>query len=133
MGKKFHSRLRVRLSETDALGVVYYGQYLTYFDVARLEMLRDAGITLGYLKKSRLGFVAAGVSCRYLASVRFDDVLDINVRISKIGDSSITYEHEVKRGKKTVALGQVIDVLVDHSGKATAISKDVRSKLSAYG
>ncbi|MDV3244535.1 MAG: acyl-CoA thioesterase [Nitrososphaerales archaeon] len=126
----FKTNVRVRLSETDALGVVYYGQYYTYFDVARQELLRSLGIVPALLSRKGLGFVAAESSCRYHASARFDDLLTLGVEISRIGDNSITYTHTIKKGKRRIAEGRVIDVMVDRTGRSTKISPEIRRKLS---
>ena len=128
----FSMRVRVRLPETDALGVVYYGQYFTYFDLSRLEMLRKEGITLKFLRERRLGFVAGEASCRYLSSARFDDLLTLRVGVARMGNSSVTYHHEVFRGKEEVAIGRVADVLVGPKGKPVKIPEDVRKMLSRY-
>ncbi len=132
MPRNFEMKVRVRLPETDALGVVYYGQYLTYFDLARLEMLRKVGITLDYLKRKNLGFVAAEVNCKYFASARFDEVLRLSVGVSKMGSSSVTYAHTVGKGRTRLAEGRVTDVLVGKSGRPTSMSPDLRRRLSTY-
>jgi len=132
MPKKFETKIRVRLSETDALGVVYYGQYFTYFDVARLEMLRAAGITLGYLNRKGLGFVAVESGCRYFSSAKFDDALTASVSVAKIGTSSVTYSHIVSNGRRKIAEGTVSDVLVGRDKKPTRIPEEVRRMLSRY-
>jgi acyl-CoA thioester hydrolase len=124
--------LRVRLDETDALGVVYYGRYLAYFDISRLEMLREAGITLPYLRKRRLGFVAAQASCKYVESAKLDEKLTLKVKVARIGSASITYSHEIKRGRAMIALGSVTDVMVGGTGRPTKIPIDMREKLSRY-
>src|SRR5579863_1835018 len=125
----FSIQTRVRLSETDALGVVYYGQYFTYFDMSRLEMLRSIGVTLAFLRKRKLGFVAADASCRFSESARFDELLSLGVKVSRIGGSSVTYSHRVRRGSKTIAEGKVTDVLVDEDGKPVQIPTDIRARL----
>lgn len=124
--------VRVRLSETDALGVVYYGQYLTYFDLSRLEMLREAGVTPQYLIRKRLGFVAAEVACRYLSSARFDEVLRLDVRVEKVGRSSVTYSHEITKNGAKVATGRVTDVMVGAGGRPATIPEAIRKKLARY-
>ena len=129
---RFSMEARVRLSETDALGVVYYGQYLTYFDISRLELLRKAGVTIAYLKKRKLGFVAAESKCRYVSSARFDDVLTLRVSVTKIGTSSVQYSHTVMRHGKEVAHGVVTDVMVGLDGKPAKIPADVRGRLSKF-
>jgi acyl-CoA thioester hydrolase len=123
--------VRVRLDETDALGVVYYGRYLAYFDISRLEMLRKAGITLPYLRKRKLGFVAAEATCRYLESARMDDLLTLKVKVARIGESSITYSHEISRGRTTIARGSVTDVMVS-AGRPARIPEDMKERLSGF-
>jgi len=67
LGISLTSRLRVRLSETDAFGVVCYASYFVYFDVARQDLLRRARL-LDFLRRRRLSFVAARDTCEYHAS-----------------------------------------------------------------
>ncbi|MBI3840942.1 MAG: acyl-CoA thioesterase [Thaumarchaeota archaeon] len=121
--------VRVRLSETDALGVVYYGQYFTYFDVARLEMLRRAGVTLVFLRRKKLGFVAAKAVCRYVSSAKLDDLLTLEAAVAKIGTTSVVYSHRIWKGKKAVAEGEVTDVLVGADGKPKGIPAGMRAQL----
>lgn len=126
----FSTDVRVRLAETDALGVVYYGQYFTYFDLSRLEMLRAAGVTNELLKNKGFGFVAAEASCRYRASARFDDVLSLRVKVEKMGTSSVTYAHEITKGRELIAEGRVTDVLVADGGRPSKIPEELRTMLS---
>ncbi len=128
----FSMEVRVRLAETDALGVVYYGQYLTYFDVSRLEMLRAAGVTIDLLKRRSLGFVAAESNCKYISSARFDDVLTLSASVARIGMSSVQYFHKASRNGEEVAEGKVTDVLVGRGGKPVKIPQDIRDRLSAF-
>ena len=132
MSRSFRKEVRVRLSETDALGVVYYGQYLTYFDISRLEMLREVGVTINFLKRRKLRFVAAEVACRYRSSARFDDVLTLAVRVAKIGTTSVVYENEITRRKTRIAEGRVTDVLVGIDGRPARITQDIRRRLARY-
>jgi len=127
------TKLRVRLSETDTLGVVYYGNYFTYFDVARLELLRAVGITDEYLKSLSVMFVAAEAHCKYFSSARFDDLLEVRTWISKLGKSSIKYEHAIFRedGVKLVE-GYVVDVMVNKDRKPHPIPDEIREKLRRY-
>lgn len=133
VGKGLGTRIRVRLSETDAFGVVYYANYLVYFDVARLELLRRARV-VELLSKEKLNFVAASATCNYLAPARFNDLLNLRVRVVGIGESSVTYGHEILRTKDStkVATGRVIDVMVDSKGATTSIPGLIRSKMRRY-
>lgn len=128
----FKTKVRVRISETDFLGVVYYGHYYTYFDVARLEMLRSSGIAPAILSRRGLGFVAAESSCRYRASARFDDLLTVGVEVIRIGNKSVTYMHRITKGGKKIAEGTVTDVMVDRAGRPKKIPADIGKKLSRH-
>ncbi len=89
---KFSAATRVGFSDTDAQGVVYYGRYLPYFDLARVEYHRHLGM-LG-AEPGDTQFVMRAVSVEYHAPARFDDRIEVDVRISRIGRSSVTYEFE---------------------------------------
>jgi len=127
------TKLRVRLSETDTLGIVYYGNYFTYFDVARLELLRELGITDEYLKSLGLMFVAAEAHCRYYSSARFDELLEVRTWISRLGNSSVRYEHEIYReNREKLVEGYVVDVMVNNSKTPSPIPDEIRKKLQRY-
>ena len=79
---------RVAFSDTDAQGVVYYGRYLPYFDLARTEYHRS----LGPLATVRSEFVVRALKVEYVAPARFDDLIEVFIRIARIGRTSVTYE-----------------------------------------
>jgi acyl-CoA thioester hydrolase len=91
---KFSARTRVGFSDTDAQGVVYYGRYNPYFDLARVEYLR----ALGQLHRDRAGdYVMRANDVQYFAPARFDDELEIYTRASRIGRTSVTFEFAAYR------------------------------------
>ncbi len=92
---KFSAFARVGFSDTDAQGIVYYGRYLPYFDLARVEYDRH----LGLLRKEAVGkdFVMRVSSVVYEAPARFDDLLEVFVRTKRIGVTSICYEFSARR------------------------------------
>ena len=85
---KYSALARVWFSDTDAQGIVYYGRYLPYFDHARTEYHRH----LGRGAMEGRDFVMRASSVEYHAPARFDDLLEIFVRASRIGRTSTTYE-----------------------------------------
>jgi len=90
----FSTRTRVGFSDTDAQGVVYYGRYNPYFDLARVEYLRS----LGLLHMDAGGdFVMRANDVEYFAPARFDDELEIHVRVARVGRTSLTYEFAAHR------------------------------------
>jgi len=126
----FSARTRVGFSDTDAQGVVYYGRYLPYFDLARTEYHRRLG-------QVRTGVQSAmrAVSVEYHAPARFDDLLEVFVRVERIGTTSVTYDHAAYRiaddalmatAKQTVVL---VD-LADHT--AVPVPDAFRDRVNAF-
>ena len=85
---KFSARTRVGFSDTDAQGIVYYGRYNPYFDVARVEYLRS----LGLLHAQGPGdFVMRANDVEYFAPAVFDDEIEVFVRVARVGRTSVTF------------------------------------------
>src|SRR5437016_7783524 len=92
---KFSARTRVGFSDTDAQGIVYYGRYNPYFDLARVEYLRALG-----LLQQRGGagdFVMRANDVEYFAPAVFDDEIEVYVRVSRLGRTSVTFEFAAYR------------------------------------
>jgi acyl-CoA thioester hydrolase len=87
---KYSSLTRVGFSDTDAQGIVYYGRYLPYFDQARVEYARHLGVLLTGPQEQEL--VMRANTIEYHAPARFDDLLEVFIRVSRIGTTSVTYE-----------------------------------------
>jgi acyl-CoA thioester hydrolase len=92
---KFSARTRVGFSDTDAQGIVYYGRYNPYFDLARVEYLRSLGLLQ---PRGRVGdFVMRANDVEYLAPAVFDDEIEVRVRVSRLGRTSVTFEFAAHR------------------------------------
>jgi acyl-CoA thioester hydrolase len=87
---KFSAGTRVAFSDTDAQGVVYYGRYMPYFDLARVEYHRSLDMLRSEPQDNE--FVMRAMHVEYHMPARFDDLIEVDVRISRIGTSSVTYE-----------------------------------------
>ncbi len=85
---------RVWFSDTDAQGVVYYGRYMPYFDHARTEYHRHLGLSM---ESDRGEFAMRASTVEYVAPARFDDLLEVFVRMSRLGTTSVTFEHAAYR------------------------------------
>ena len=86
---KFSATTRVGFSDTDAQGIVYYGRYLPYFDLARVEYHRQLGLM--HVEGGN-EFVMRATSVEYLAPARFDDLVEVYCRVSRIGRTSVNYD-----------------------------------------
>jgi len=86
---KFSARTRVGFSDTDAQGIVYYGRYNPYFDLARVEYLRSLGLLRG--RGEGGDFVMRANDVEYFAPAEFDDEIEVFVRVSRLGRTSVTF------------------------------------------
>jgi acyl-CoA thioester hydrolase len=127
----FSTRTRVGFSDTDAQGVVYYGRYHPYFDLARAEYLR----ALGLLHRDGGGeFVMRANDVEYFAPARFDDELDIHVRVARIGRTSMTFEfaaYKVPEGTLLVTAHQTLVFIDPQARRPIEIPADYRAPFGA--
>jgi acyl-CoA thioester hydrolase len=120
---KYSAFTRVGFSDTDAQGIVYYGRYLPYFDLARVEYHRH----LGMLRlETEHDFVMRASDIEYHAPARFDDLLEVFIRVSRLGRTSVTYEmaaYRVEDDELMVTAHQTL-VLVDLEARKAAPVQD---------
>jgi acyl-CoA thioester hydrolase len=129
---KFSSLTRVGFSDTDAQGIVYYGRYLPYFDAARVEYHRHLDM-LGMDVGGELVMRASNIE--YHAPARFDDLLEVFIRVKRIGRTSATYEMAAYRVADDVLMVTATQtlVLVDlEERKACPIPDEVRERIRAF-
>jgi len=131
---KFAARTRVGFSDTDAQGIVYYGRYLPYFDLARVEYLRK----LGLLRPAALAgdeFVMRACGIEYLAPAVFDDEIDVYIRLARFGRTSATFRcaaYRVPDDALMVTATQTL-VLVDlEERRAVPIPDVYRERVRAF-
>lgn len=113
-GYPFTHRLRVRWAETDPQGIVFNGNYLTYFDVAVTEYWRAVGLPYpAGIENTGADLFTVRTLVNYHAPAHYDDELDIGVRTARIGNSSMTMELGIFRGAELLISGEVIYVTAD--------------------
>lgn len=110
---KASTSIRVRYAETDQMGVVYYGNYAQYFEVGRVEALRDLGMTYREMEEAGVMLPVVHLEIDYRGSALYDDLLTIETRISKIPGAKICFDHRVLKGEKVLTEGKVILVFMD--------------------
>lgn len=93
--KKFSTSIRVRYGETDQMGVVYHGNYATFFEVARTEWLRNLGVTYKYMENSGIMLPVISLSFNFIKSAKYDDVLTIFVFLKKEPLVRIEFDYEI--------------------------------------
>ena len=132
---KFAAFTRVGFSDTDAQGIVYYGRYLPYFDLARVEYHRQLGLLGMEIGAEGEEFVMRALSVEYHAPAVFDDLIEVYVRIAKIGRTSATYELAAYRARDDVLMVTATQtlVLVDlEERKAVSIPESYKQAIRAY-
>jgi acyl-CoA thioester hydrolase len=107
---KFSALTRVGFSDTDAQGIVYYGRYLPYFDTARVEYHRHLGLLPEHAGEQQ--FVMRASTVEYFAPAVFDDLLEVFIRIARIGRTSSTYELAAYRVDDDVLMVTATQTLV---------------------
>ncbi|NQT90726.1 MAG: acyl-CoA thioesterase [Candidatus Omnitrophica bacterium] len=122
--------IRVRYKETDQMQVVYYSNYLVWFEVARTELFRERGHLYSRIEKELgLRLMVVEAQCRYLKPAKYDDLIDVDCRLSKIGASSLVFEYIVKRGEDTLAEGKTVHVFTDANAKPKRMPDALRKAL----
>jgi acyl-CoA thioester hydrolase len=107
---KYAAFTRVGFSDTDAQGIVYYGRYLPYFDLARVEYHRHLGLLERAMEDEQ--FVMRASSVEYFAPARFDDLIEIFIRLSRIGRTSATFECAAYRAEDDLLMVTATQTLV---------------------
>nr|WP_243454845.1 thioesterase family protein [Meiothermus sp. CFH 77666] len=106
--------MRVRWAEADPQGIVFNGHYLTYFDVGITEYWRALGIPYpSTVERYGVDLFVVKATVEYHAPARYDDELDIGVRVGRIGNSSMQFVLGIFRGEAHLISGEVIYVAAD--------------------
>jgi acyl-CoA thioester hydrolase len=132
---KFSATTRVGFSDTDAQGIVYYGRYLPYFDLARVEYHRSLGLLGMDIGEEGQEFVMRAGTIEYLAPAVFDDLIEVHVRAARIGRTSVTYEFAAYRARDDLLLvtAKQTLVLVDlDERKAVPIPDAYKNAIRAF-
>jgi acyl-CoA thioester hydrolase len=130
---KFSAFTRVGFSDTDAQGIVYYGRYLPYFDLARVEYERHLGLLDHEVGEEE--FVMRASTVLYEAPARFDDLLEVFVRTKRIGRTSLTNEYRAFRVGDDVLMctAQQTLVLVSVADRRpTPVPEEYRLAIAAF-
>ena len=104
----FRWPVRIYWEDTDAAGIVFYANYLRFFERARTEWLRSLGFEQEQLRASAgLGFVVTDTSLHYRAPARLDDKLEVTVRVGHVGQASMTVAQQARRADELLAEGTI--------------------------
>jgi acyl-CoA thioester hydrolase len=116
--------VRVRYAETDKMGVVYHANYLVWFEVGRVEFLRQLGFSYKEMEEQDGCCIAVvDARCRYKAPARYDDEIVIRTHLKNVRESLVHFGYELLRSSDGLLLaeGETTHVVIDREMKKTAI------------
>jgi acyl-CoA thioester hydrolase len=124
------TEVRVIYGDTDQMGVVYYANYLRYFEAARNEYLRARGVPYRELE-GELGIALPVVEAHveYKQPARYDDLLVVETVLAKLGRASVRLEYRVLRGEALLAVGHTVHACLDRAGKITKLPESLCRRL----
>ncbi len=118
-------KLRVRYPETDKMGVVHHTNYFVYFEIGRLEYLRDLGLPYIELEKEGFQLAVHEARCTYKASARFDDVLVVETWLSRLTYTQMELSYKISREESNDGS---LTLLADGTTKLVCIDEGLRPK-----
>jgi acyl-CoA thioester hydrolase len=117
------TRVRVRYAETDQMGVVYHSNHLIWFEVGRVEFMREMGFSYRDMEREDGRFIAvAEIKCRYRAPVYYDEEVIVRTWLKTARESVVVFNYELVRGNNAVLLAE---------GETTHIVTDAQMKVAA--
>ena len=132
---RFYHPRRVRYSETDAQGHVFFGNYLNFFDISLLEYTRAIGYTYADMLATGVDMYYVEANCQYRGRARFDDTLHVHARIGHIGNTSFTFEFVIYKQPTDVliATGNIVAVAVDaETERPVRVPDDLREAVASF-
>ena len=126
------STVRVRYAETDKMGVVYYANYLVWFEVGRSDWLRETGWSYREMEVAGLALPVIQAHCEYRQSAKYDDEIDVRTRASQASAIRIQFDYEVVRRTDgmVIATGYTVHATIDRQGRPVRLPERVKDLLA---
>ena len=121
--------VRVIFGDTDQMGVVYYANYLRYFEGARAEYWRALGKSYKDLEAWGVALPVVEAHCAYRRPARYEDLLDIDVEIGELRGASVRFVYAVRRGGELLAEGWTRHAVIGTDGRPRAIPEPMRASI----
>jgi acyl-CoA thioester hydrolase len=127
MNDEHRIQLRVRYDECDPMGFLHHANYLKYFEVARTDLYRSQGGNYRDFEESGMFVVVAKLACQYHLPARYDDVLDVIVKVERITEAKIEQSYRVERAEQKIVTGAVTLAVVDRQGRLQRIPDSLKN------
>jgi acyl-CoA thioester hydrolase len=127
-----HTLVRVRYAETDRMGVVYYANYLVWFEVGRTEWLRETGWSYREMETEGVALPVIEAYCAYRQPARYDDEIEIQTRATLVTPVRIRFDYDaIRRADRVrVADGYTVHAALDSTGRPCRLPDRVRAMLA---
>jgi acyl-CoA thioester hydrolase len=121
------SRVRVRYAETDQMGVVYHANHFIWFEIGRVDLMRQLGFTYRDMERDDGCFIpVVDARCRYKAPARYDDEIIVRTRLKNVRDSVIHFGYELVRADgELLAEGETTHMILDAKMKAASLPANI--------
>ena len=131
-GMKNVTSYRVIYGDTDQMGVVYYANYLRWFERGRSELLRQLGLPYKNIEDQGFHFPVTEVSCRYLNSARYDDTILIHTQLTSVGRASLNFGYTIRKeiDDSLLAVGSTKHACIRADGRIARIPSALAQQLA---
>lgn len=126
--------VRVRYAETDQMGKVYYGNYYIYFEIGRVEFMRERGVAYKDMEEQDDSYIVVSESkCSYRRPAHYDDMLRIRTRVAEVRTRTIRFAYEIFNDTtgELLATGETFHVVCNRQGRPKALGEQYRKLFSA--
>jgi acyl-CoA thioester hydrolase len=117
---------QIIFGDTDQMGVVYYGNYLRFFEGARASYWRSLGRSYKDLESAQIALPVIEAHCNYKRPALYEDLIEVDVRVGEVRAASLRFEYTVHRGADLLADGYTRHAVIGPSGKPRALPEDMR-------
>jgi acyl-CoA thioester hydrolase len=126
------SLVRVRYAETDQMGVVYYANYLIWFEVGRTDWLRETGWSYREMEADGIQLPVIEAHCEYRQGARYDDEIEIRTQAKKLSPVRVQFDYEAIRRADgaLLATGHTVHATIDRNGRPVRIPDRVKDCLA---
>ena len=131
-GRQTNSSVRVRYAETDKMGVVYYANYLIWFEVGRTDWLRETGWTYREMEADGIQLPVIEAHCEYRQGARYDDDIEIRTGARKLSPVRLQFDYQAIRRADGVLLatGHTVHATIDRDGRPVRMPDRVKDLFS---
>ncbi len=126
--------IRVRYADTDQMGFVYYGNYAKYYEIARVELFRNIGLTYKSLEKMGIGMPVIEMKTNFIMPAKYDEKLVVNIKIPELPKLKIIFFYEIFNEKNELinTAETVLTFINLLTGKPKRVPSIMKDKLSKY-